>query len=155
MTTRDAPSDLPDLGYASGAFDLLHVGHVRYLQQAAAGCRRLLVGIPDDAIISRVKGRPPLMPQAERAELIAALACVHAALPVSVPMDETAAFTAFMRSLGVQAVFIGADWADTPRWHRLQPALLDCGIAVRFVPRAPGISSTRLRQGPSGTDEAP
>lgn len=148
LPAPDAP--LPALGYASGAFDLLHVGHLRYLQQAATRCRRLIVGIPDDAIITRVKGRPPLMPQAERRELVAGLACVAEAMAVSVPMDDATAFTSFMVTLGVEALFVGADWQNTPRWRRLGPALLDRGIRVHFLPRAAGISSTRLRQGPAG-----
>lgn len=143
---------LPVLGYASGAFDLLHVGHLRYLQQAAARCRHLLVGIPDDDIITRVKGRPPLVSQADRRELVAGLACVGEALAVSVPMDDTTAFAAFLATRGVEAAFIGADWQHTPRWQRLQPALLARGIAVHFLPRAAGISSTRLRQGPDRAD---
>ncbi|MFV3075886.1 adenylyltransferase/cytidyltransferase family protein [Niveispirillum fermenti] len=140
---------MPALGYASGAFDLLHVGHLRYLQAAAARCRRLLVGIPDDEIIMRVKGHPPLVSQAERRELVAGLACVGEALAVSVSMDDTSTFAAFLEAHGVNAAFIGADWQHTPRWQRLEPALLARGITVHFLPRAAGISSTRLRRGPN------
>lgn len=141
------PAPRPRVGYASGAFDLLHVGHLRYLRAAAARCERLVVGIPGDAVVTRVKGRPPLNPQAERLELVAALSCVAEALPVAVSMDEPERFADFLAGLAVEAVFIGADWADTPRWARLRPLLEGRGVAVVFLPRTAGVSSSRLRVG--------
>jgi len=59
---------------ANGCFDLLHVGHVRYLQAARALGDVLFVGINADAAVARLKGPGrPLMPAAERAELLSAL----------------------------------------------------------------------------------
>jgi rfaE bifunctional protein nucleotidyltransferase chain/domain len=62
---------------ANGCFDLLHVGHVRYLEAARALGDVLFVGINADAAVARLKGPGrPLMPAAERAELLAALRAV-------------------------------------------------------------------------------
>ena len=62
---------------ANGAFDLLHVGHVRYLRAAKELADLLIVGINTDASVRLSKGpRRPVMPQAERAEIVDALACV-------------------------------------------------------------------------------
>lgn len=62
---------------ANGCFDLLHVGHVRYLAAARALGDLLIVGLNSDTSVRRLKGRGrPLMPAAERAELLAALADV-------------------------------------------------------------------------------
>lgn len=59
---------------ANGCFDLLHVGHVRYLAGAAAEGDVLVVGINDDASVRALKGADrPIMPDVERAELLAAL----------------------------------------------------------------------------------
>jgi D-glycero-beta-D-manno-heptose 1-phosphate adenylyltransferase len=59
---------------ANGCFDLLHVGHVRFLQGAAAQADRLVVAINDDESVQALKGKGrPLMRAGERAELIAAL----------------------------------------------------------------------------------
>jgi rfaE bifunctional protein nucleotidyltransferase chain/domain len=67
------------LGLCNGAFDLLHVGHVRYLQDAASRCDFLLVAVNTDASVRASKGPlRPVVPEAERAELVAALACVDA-----------------------------------------------------------------------------
>ena len=62
------------IAFANGCFDLLHVGHVRYLQGAAAEADRLIVAINDDDSVARLKGPGrPTMPAAERAEIVAAL----------------------------------------------------------------------------------
>ncbi len=59
---------------ANGCFDLLHVGHVRYLQASAAEADRLVVAVNDDASVARLKGPgQPILPAADRAELVAAL----------------------------------------------------------------------------------
>jgi len=62
------------LALANGHFDLLHVGHLRYLQAAAREADVLVVAINDDDSVARLKGPGrPLVPAAERAELVAAL----------------------------------------------------------------------------------
>jgi rfaE bifunctional protein nucleotidyltransferase chain/domain len=61
---------------ANGVFDLLHVGHVRYLEGAKALADVLVVAVNDDASAARLKGPGrPRIPQDERAEVVAALAC--------------------------------------------------------------------------------
>ena len=66
---------------ANGCFDLLHVGHVRYLGGAKALGGKLIVAINSDASVRRIKGdRRPLMPADERAEIVAALANVDAVI---------------------------------------------------------------------------
>ena len=75
--------------FANGCFDLLHVGHTRYLQAAAAEGDRLIVAINDDESVRRLKGKGqegpkwrdgqagrPILAAADRAELVAALSCV-------------------------------------------------------------------------------
>ena len=63
--------------FTNGVFDLLHRGHVEYLEEARALGDRLVVGVNSDASVRRVKGPTrPLVPDRERAELLAALAAV-------------------------------------------------------------------------------
>lgn len=65
------------LAFANGAFDLLHVGHVRYLQAAAREADLLVVAVNDDASVRGLKGEGrPIMKDCDRAELVAALRCV-------------------------------------------------------------------------------
>ncbi|MEK6631236.1 MAG: adenylyltransferase/cytidyltransferase family protein [Acidobacteriota bacterium] len=62
------------IALANGVFDLLHVGHIRYLQGAAAEADRLIVAVNDDEAVRHLKGEGrPVMPQRVRAELVAAL----------------------------------------------------------------------------------
>ncbi len=62
------------IALANGCFDVLHVGHVRYLEGAAAEADRLVVGINDDESVRALKGEGrPIMPAADRAEVVAAL----------------------------------------------------------------------------------
>jgi D-glycero-beta-D-manno-heptose 1-phosphate adenylyltransferase len=62
------------IGFANGCFDLLHVGHVRYLQGAAAEADRLVVAVNDDRSVAALKGPGrPILAAADRAELVAAL----------------------------------------------------------------------------------
>jgi D-glycero-beta-D-manno-heptose 1-phosphate adenylyltransferase len=63
--------------FANGAFDLLHAGHVRYLEAARREGDRLVVAVNSDASVARAKGAGrPIIPAAERAEIVAALECV-------------------------------------------------------------------------------
>src|SRR4051812_8162939 len=62
------------IAFANGCFDLLHVGHLRYLQAAAAEADRLIVAVNDDASVAALKGAGrPILAAADRAELVAAL----------------------------------------------------------------------------------
>ena len=61
------------LAFANGCFDLLHVGHVRYLQGAAAEADRLIVAVNDDEMAARKGPGRPIMSARDRAELVAAL----------------------------------------------------------------------------------
>jgi rfaE bifunctional protein nucleotidyltransferase chain/domain len=71
---------------ANGAFDLLHVGHVRYLHAARQLGGRLIVAVNSDASVRTLKGEGrPLMPAEERAEILAALADVDAVVIFSEP----------------------------------------------------------------------
>ena len=66
------------IAFANGVFDLLHVGHVRYLQAASAQADRLVVAVNGDASVRRLKGEGrPILDEQARAELVAALRGVH------------------------------------------------------------------------------
>jgi len=65
------------IAFANGCFDLLHVGHVRYLEGARGEADRLVVAINDDDSVRALKGAGrPIMPAADRAELVAAFRAV-------------------------------------------------------------------------------
>ena len=74
------------VAFANGCFDLLHVGHVRYLEASAAEAELLVVAINDDAAVAALKGAGrPIMAAPDRAELVAALRCVDYVVIFSEP----------------------------------------------------------------------
>src|SRR6266436_2936133 len=74
------------IAFANGCFDLLHVGHVRYLRGAAGEADRLIVAVNDDRTVAALKGSGrPIMPASERAEILAALRVVDYVIVFSDP----------------------------------------------------------------------
>jgi len=81
------------IAFANGVFDLLHVGHLRYLEGARREGDVLVVAVNDDAAVRALKGPDrPVLPAADRAELVAALRCVDAVVifpePTVTPLLE-------------------------------------------------------------------
>ena len=94
--------------FTNGVFDLLHVGHLRYLQQARALGDALIVGLNSDRSVRGNKGPSrPVTPEAERAEILEALACVDA---VVVFDHETP--HELIAALQPDVLVKGADWAQ-------------------------------------------
>jgi rfaE bifunctional protein nucleotidyltransferase chain/domain len=77
------------LAFANGCFDLVHVGHVRYLSGAASQGDRLIVAVNDDQAVATLKGPGrPIVPAVERAEILAAFASVDYVIVFSEPTVE-------------------------------------------------------------------
>ena len=94
--------------FTNGVFDLLHPGHVRYLRHARSLGDALIVGINSDRSVRAVKGPDrPINSEAERAELLAALACVDA---VAI-FDEDTPFE-IIAAIEPDVLVKGADWAE-------------------------------------------
>src|SRR5438132_817148 len=94
--------------FTNGVFDLLHPGHLRYLQHARGLGDALVVGINSDRSVRAIKGQDrPITPEQERAEILAALACVDAI----VIFDEETPYEVIAK-LQPDVLVKGADWAD-------------------------------------------
>ena len=92
--------------FTNGVFDILHPGHLRYLQASRAHGDILIVGLNSDASVRRNKGpNRPVIPEAERAELLLALECVDA---VSIFDEETPA--EIISAVQPDVLVKGADW---------------------------------------------
>ena len=93
--------------FTNGVFDLLHVGHLRYLQQARALGDALVVGINSDRSVRVVKGPGrPVTPEGERAEILEALACVDAVVVFDEPTPHEV-----ISAVQPDILVKGADWA--------------------------------------------
>jgi rfaE bifunctional protein nucleotidyltransferase chain/domain len=112
---------------ANGCFDLLHVGHIRYLRAAKALGGRLVVAVNSDASARSLKGEGrPLMPEQERAEIIAALENVDAVVIFSEPDVR-----ALVREIRPQVQAKGTDYtAENVPEHDV---VVECGGRVEIV----------------------
>jgi len=93
--------------FTNGVFDILHPGHVRYLKAARAEGDALIIGVNSDRSVGAIKGPArPVNPELERAEILAALACVDAAIV----FDEDTPADIIM-AIQPDVLVKGADWA--------------------------------------------
>jgi len=124
--------------FTNGVFDLLHPGHVRYLQEARALGSVLVVGVNSDRSVRANKGDDrPVTPEDERAEIVAALASVNAA----VIFDEDTPH-AIIAAIEPDVLVKGADWAaDAIVGRDIVEAR---GGRVVRIPIATGYSTTAL-----------
>jgi D-beta-D-heptose 7-phosphate kinase/D-beta-D-heptose 1-phosphate adenosyltransferase len=114
MTRAEAVAWREELGrqgrrvvFTNGVFDILHPGHVRYLATARSHGDALIVAINSDRSVRAIKGpERPVNPEAERAEVITALACVDAA----VVFDEDTPHD-IISAIQPDVLVKGADWA--------------------------------------------
>jgi len=133
--------------FTNGCFDLLHLGHIRYLQEARKRGDFLVLGLNSDASTRKLKGpNRPYVPELERAKIMAALTCIDY---VTI-FDEPTAGP--LVSLLQPAIYIkGGDYASStqdgmPDLSRLPEAKVvqEYGGSVQLIPYLPGHSTTAL-----------
>ena len=121
--------------FTNGCFDLLHPGHVRLLERAGAHGDKLIAAVNSDAGVRRLKGPGrPVLPEAERAATLAALAAVDA---VTVFDEETPC--ALLEVLLPDVLVKGADWSH---WIAGREIVEAAGGRVFPIPVEPGYSTT-------------
>ncbi len=135
--------------FTNGCFDILHPGHVRTLEQARALGDYLIVGLNSDASAGRLKGAGrPVIPERERAEILAAFECVDA-----VVIFEEDTPQAVIARLLPDILVKGGDWAGDQIVGRAEVEA--AGGQVVRIPVVPGYSTTEIlrkaREGPAGS----
>lgn len=124
----------------NGCFDLLHVGHVRFLQEARALGDALLVGLNGDGSVRELKGAGrPVNPEADRAEVLAALGCVDA---VMVFPEKRA--TRFLEVAQPDIYVKGGDYRPEDLDADEQAAVKKAGGQVKVLKLTPGKSTTAV-----------
>jgi D-glycero-beta-D-manno-heptose 1-phosphate adenylyltransferase len=127
--------------WTNGCFDLIHAGHVRSLLAAKRLGDVLVVGINSDASVNRIKGPTrPLMPQRQRAEVLAAFECVDAVVVFDEPTPE-----ASLEKLKPEIHCKGSDYAP-PHGKPVPEARIvqSYGGRIEYLPMVEGISTTEL-----------
>jgi glycerol-3-phosphate cytidylyltransferase len=129
------------VGYAPGAYDMFHVGHLRILRRARLACDYLIAGVVTDEVLEQAKGKRPVVPLEERLEIVRAVSFVDAAV-----VDTSNDKLVMWRELHFDVLFKGDDWKGTPKGERLETALAGVGARVVYFPYTAHTSSTLLRQ---------
>lgn len=116
-----------------GTFDVLHIGHIRILERAAALGDRLVVGVSSDALNFSKKGRNPVYPQAEREEIVRSIRWVD-----EVFSEESLERKGeYIKQFGADILVMGADWEG--KFDEFNDL-----CQVVYLPRTDGISTTEL-----------
>ena len=136
-----ARRDKKRIVFTNGCFDLMHIGHTRYLQAAKALGDVLVVGVNSDASIKSLKKAPdrPIVGEGQRAEVVAALASVDYVVVFAEP-DPLNLITAVQPDVLVK----GGDWAIDRIIGR--EVVERRGGTVKTIPLVPGMSTTALIQ---------
>jgi glycerol-3-phosphate cytidylyltransferase len=135
------------VGYAPGAYDLFHIGHLNILKHAAENCDVLVAGVVSDEMLLRAKGRAPVIPLAERMEIVRNLRMVDQVHAEVVP-DKLDTW----REVGFDVIFKGDDWRGTPKGDKLERDFAAVGVQVRYFPYTVHTSSTMLRKALAAID---
>lgn len=96
------------IGFTNGCFDILHVGHVKYLQDAGKNCDILVVGVNSDSSVKGLKGDDrPINDEFSRMEVLSGLECVNHVVLFNESTPEN-----LIRSITPDILFKGGDWAE-------------------------------------------
>jgi glycerol-3-phosphate cytidylyltransferase len=132
---------MPRTGYAPGAFDLFHVGHLNLLKHAKSRCDFLIAGVVSDEVLRTQKGVTPVITLAERLEIVRNIRFVDDAVAAVVP-DKLDIW----RELRFDVFFKGDDWRGTEKGERLEREFAAVGVEVVYFPYTLSTSSTALRR---------
>ena len=124
--------------FTNGCFDILHVGHVRYLREAKKKGDVLVLALNSDRSVQAIKGdKRPIVPEAERADVMAALEAVD-----YVTIFEELTPLALIETLKPDVLIKGGDWEEEKIVGR--DAVLSWGGQVAVIPEIKGASTTNI-----------
>ncbi len=129
------------IGYAPGAFDMFHVGHLNLLRQAKFHCDFLIAGVISDEAFREMRGKTPIIPFEERLAIVRSVQHVDFAV-----CDQSLDKIQVWQTLHFDVLVKGDDWKTKPEAAQLIAGFADRGIEIVYVPYSQQNSSTRLRQ---------
>jgi len=127
-------------GYVPGAWDMFHIGHLNILLRAREHCDRLIVGVVTDEALHAAKGKHPVVPLAERMEVVRSLDIVD-----EVTTDFSSNKLEVWQRVGFDVLFKGDDWRGTAKGDKLESDMVTVGVRVHYFPYTAHTSSTLLR----------
>lgn len=128
------------IGYTTGVYDLLHVGHLNLLRNAKAMCDKLIVGVTVDELVA-YKNKRAVIPFEERIELVRSLKYVDVAVPQT-SMDKMDAYDRYAFNL----MFVGDDWYKDDKWKNYEEQFKSVEVRIIYFPYTKGTSSTLINE---------
>jgi glycerol-3-phosphate cytidylyltransferase len=129
------------VGYAPGAYDLFHVGHLNILRHAKSRCDYLIAGVVSDEMCFRAKGHLPFIPASERLEIVRHISYVDDVFLETQPEKLDT-----WRELRFDRIFKGDDWRGSEKGAKLEADFAGVGVEVVYFPYTVHTSSTMLRR---------
>lgn len=129
------------IGYTTGVFDLFHVGHLNLLKNARSMCDRLIVGVTVDQLVWENKHKYPVIPFAERVEIVRSNQYVDVVIAQEI-MDKLEAW----EKLRFDVLFVGDDWYKTPKWQKTNEEFEKVDVRVVYFPYTQSTSSTKINK---------
>ena len=127
------------IGYTTGVYDMFHIGHLNILEKAKSMCDYLIVGVSTDELVQKEKNKTPVIPYAERAEIVGSIRYVDKVVPQENKNKKEA-----WEKLHFDKMFVGSDWQGTPQWKKFEDEFAPLGVQIVYLPHTDGISSTQL-----------
>ena len=129
------------IGYAAGAYDLFHYGHLEILRKAKENCDYLIAGVVHDDVLEVTKGRRPVIPIEERAAIVSHIDYVD-----EVHIETTPDKLETWKQKPFNGFFKGDDWKGTEKGRTLEERFAEVGVEVHYFPYTEHTSSTKLRK---------
>jgi glycerol-3-phosphate cytidylyltransferase len=129
------------VGYAPGVYDMFHIGHLNILRNSRLACDYLIAGVASDDLSRRAKGKSPVIPLAERLEIVSSIRYVDEAVE-----EDARSKRDMWERLHFDVIIKGDDWRGTDKGNRLEREMAEVGVEVFYLPYTVHTSSTMLRQ---------
>ena len=117
------------IGYTQGTYDMFHIGHLNLIKNAKRRCDYLIVGVNTDELVESYKHKRPIIPLAERAEIVRAIRYVDEVL-----ITDTLDKKAIWDKIRFDEIYIGDDWKGNERWEKTGKEMEALGAKLVYLP---------------------
>ena len=128
-------------GYATGVFDLFHIGHLNIIKRAKEMCDYLIVGVSTDELVESYKHKKPVIPFEERKAIVEAIRYVDEVVP-QINLNKVEAF----RKYGFDIVFHGDDLKNSDLYLDAEEKFSKLGVKIVYFPYTKCTSSTLITE---------
>jgi len=129
------------VGYVPGVFDMFHIGHLNILRNARLACDYLVAGVVSDDRAFDAKGQAPIVPIAERLEIVSSIRFVDEAV-----IEDVHEKLEMWERIRFDVIIKGDDWRGTAKGDKLERDFAAVGVEVVYLPYTMHTSSTMLRR---------